>query len=237
MRNDPHRIIFWIMSVNIGMYLISLLLIPRLTQFSWNPLRFLSPQFESLILLGGTGTVPIDKNHWWWTLLSANYLHGSILHIIFNMFALKQLAPLIIQLFGPFRMVAIYTLGGIAGFTISYLAGVQFTIGASAALCSLIGATLYYGKSRGGAFGQAVFKQVVTWIISLFVFGFVFPGIDNWGHGGGIIAGLFLGFLFGYHEKSPESVKHKIIAGACALATLLTLAWTLFLGIQYRLLA
>lgn len=53
-------------------------------------------------------------------------------------------------------MVVIYTLSGMCGFLVSYLAGVGFTIGASAAVCGLIGAALYYGKRRGGRYGQTV---------------------------------------------------------------------------------
>jgi len=92
---DTDQLIKMIIYVNIGMYVISLLFNPLLTNFSLNPLSFLSPDNNSLLLLGATGTIPVDKFHRWWSLLSANYLHGGILHILFNMFAFKQLAPLV----------------------------------------------------------------------------------------------------------------------------------------------
>ena len=78
-------------------------------------------------------------DHRFWTLVSANYLHGSILHIFFNMAALRQLGLLVAREYGVYRMFIIYTLGGIIGFFISYLASVSWTIGASAAVCSLAG--------------------------------------------------------------------------------------------------
>jgi len=186
---------------------------------------FLAPGNVSLLLLGATGTVPIDHYGKIWTLLSANYLHGGIIHLIFNMMALRQIVPWVINEYGTSRMFSIYTLGGIFGFWISYLAGVPFTIGASAALCSLIGALLYYGKSRGGVYGQSVYREVSGWVISLVVFGLIVPGINNWGHGGGIAGGILLGMLLGYGERRRETTLHTVLAVLCAVATIAVLAW------------
>ena len=234
---NPAQFVRTVIYINIGMYVISLLLNPTLTSFSMNPLTFLAPDNTSLLLLGATGTVPIDRFHRWWSLLSANYLHGGILHIFFNMVAFRQLAPFIIREYGTYRMVIIYTVGGVVGFAVSYLAGVMFTIGASAAVCSLIGATLYYGKSRGGLYGQTIYRQVGGWVVALFLFGFLVPGINNWGHGGGILAGAFLGFLLGYQERVKERLPHKTIAGICVILTVAVLGWAVVSGIYYRLFA
>lgn len=233
--NDPDRIIKIILYLNIGLYVISLLLNPMLPRFTFNPMAFLSPENKSLLLLGATGTIPIDALNRWWTLISANYLHGNILHIFFNMFAFKQIAPLVVQEYGVYRMFVLYTLGGAIGFFVSYLAGVAFTIGASAALTSLIGATLYFGKSRGGTYGQAIYRQIGAWTIGIFIFGFIVPGINNWGHGGGIAAGVILGFLLGYRERKPENLFHKILAGGCMVLTITILMWAVGSGIYYRL--
>ena len=89
------------------------------------------------------------------------------------------------------------------------------TIGASAAVCALIGAALYYGKSRGGRYGQAIYRQVIGWVVGLFAFGLIVPGINNWGHGGGILGGILIGYLLGYHEKRQPRAYHKLIAGIC----------------------
>jgi len=132
-------------------------------------------------------------------------------------------------------MVTIYMIGGTAGFWISYLARVTFTIGASAAVCALMGAILYYGKSRGGVYGQSIYRQVGTWALLIFLFGFLAPGINNWAHGGGLLSGALLGFLLGYHERRPEGFYHKVLAGICILVTLLILAWALISGLYYRL--
>jgi rhomboid protease GluP len=232
---DGDRLIRLIVYTNIAMYIITLLFNPGFKQFSFNPLSMLAPNDRSLLLLGATGTIPIDRLHRWWSLIAANYLHGGILHIFFNMVALKQIAPLINREYGTYRMFAIYTLGGIAGFAASYLAGVALTIGASAAVCALIGAALYYGKSRGGLYGQAIYRQIGGWAIGLFVFGFIVPGINNWGHGGGIIGGILLGFGLGYNEKTKAHFHHKLIAGICIAGTLITLGWAVISGCYYKM--
>lgn len=202
---------------------------------SLNPLTFLSPSDTSLFLLGATGTVPIDKYHRLWTLISASYLHGGVLHIFFNMAALGQLASVVDREFGVYRMFVIYTVSGIIGFLISYLAGVALTIGASASVCGLVGAALYYGKSRGGVYGRNLYRQISIWIILLFVFGLIVPGINNWGHGGGILAGIIFGYLLGYQEKKRENIIHKILAGVCAVVTLAVLIWAIGTALYYSL--
>lgn len=187
----------------------------------------LSPGQASLMLLGATGTYPIDHFGRYWTLISANYLHGGILHIIFNLMALKQIAPWVSNEYGASRMFSIYTLGGVIGYVVSYMAGVPFTIGASAAVCSLIGSLLYYGKSRGGAYGSSVYREVSGWVISLFIFGLIFPGINNWGHGGGILGGIVVGALLGYNERRRENHFDQALALLCGLATVAVLGWAL----------
>lgn len=210
-----------ILAVNVLFYVLSLVLGYVIAR----PGGFLAPGQYSLLLLGATGTIPIDQYGRIWTLISANYLHGGILHIIFNMMALRQIAPWVANEYGASRTFAIYTLGGVFGFWVSYVAGVSFTIGASAAICSLIGALLYYGKSRGGAYGSSVVREVSGWVLSLFVFGLIFPGINNWGHGGGIVGGVLFGMLLGYKERRPENVFHHGLALFCAAITVAALVW------------
>ena len=230
---NPDQFVKLIISINVGMHILSILLDPRHADLSLNPLTFLSPSDTSLLRLGATGTVPIDRLHRLWTLVSASFLHGGILHIFFNMAAFRQLASLVNREFGVYRMFVIYTMGGIIGFWVSYLAGIAFTIGASASVCGLVGAVLYYGKSRGGVYGKNLYKQVATWVVVLFIFGLLVPGINNWGHGGGILAGILLGYLLGYQERKRENILHKTLAGACLIGTLLILAWAIFKTIYY----
>jgi rhomboid protease GluP len=122
----------------------------------------------------------------------------------------------------------------VAGFYLSYLAGVGFTIGASAAVCGLIGAAIYYGKSRGGVYGRAVYKQLGGWAVVIVIFGLIVPGINNWGHGGGMATGALLAWGMGYNEKRPIAFVHNLAFFACLAATVLVLAWAILSGVNYR---
>ena len=209
---DPTDLVRFIIYINVGMFILSLLLSAQRIGMGVNPLGMLSPDNRVLLALGESGAIPVFRDHRWWTLISANYLHGGLLHIIFNMLAFNQLGPLVIREFGPFRFLVIYCLGGAIGFFLSSMAGVAYTIGASASICALIGAILYYSKSRGGTYGHALYRQVSGWVLGLFVFGLLVPGIDNWGHGGGLLGGVLLGYLIGYSERRPENFIHRLFA-------------------------
>lgn len=222
-----------IIYVNIGMYALSLILGPKGIQISANPLSMLAPDFNILAVLGATGRWVVKPPSGLWTLLTANYLHGSLIHIAFNMIALWQISPLIVQLFGPYRYFIIYTLSGVAGFWISYMAGVPLTIGASASLCGLIGAALFYGKSRGGMFGQIVYRQIGTWALFIILSGFMIASINNWAHIGGMAVGALVAFLADYKERKREGLAHRMIAGGCMVATVLALLWGLFRALLY----
>lgn len=224
--HDPDKVVNVIIGVNVAFFILSILLNPSRVGFSGNPFSFLSPSDTSLFMLGATGTIPIKVFHRWWTLGAASFLHGSILHIVFNMLALRQLGPFVAAEYGVNRFVIIYILSGVAGFALSYAAGIAFTIGASASVCGLIGAILYYGKSRGGIYGQAIYKQATGWIIGLAVFGLLIPGINNWGHGGGIAAGVLLGLMLKYNDREPESMLDRAGSFLCIFFTVLVLAWS-----------
>jgi rhomboid protease GluP len=119
---------------------------------------------------------------------------------------------------------------------LSLLAGIPFTIGASASICGLIGAIIYYGKSRGGFYGQAIYKQAMGWIVGLVIFGLLIPGINNWAHGGGVLAGVLLGFLLGYQERRRETMMHRVLGVACIFLTIAALLWASIGAVSYVLL-
>lgn len=229
--DDPFRPVRLLIIANVAMFVLSILIQPRLSGFS--PFEFLAPTNQSLLVLGSTGALPLWQLGRWWSLVAAGFLHGGLLHLVFNMIALRQLAPLMLREFGSERTILIYTLGSVGGFLVSALAGVRLTIGASAAICSLIGALLYYGKSRGGSYGQAIFSQIGGWALGIALFGFLFPGINNWGHGGGMIAGALLAWLLGYRELRRETPAQRLAARFCVIATALILAWSAINGLAF----
>jgi rhomboid protease GluP len=217
------RVLIW---TNGAFFVLALVLSAGRVHLSANPLTFLAPDNWSLLRLGASGTLPIDRLGRWWTLISAGYLHGGLLHLFFNLAALNQIGRLILREYGVHRMLAIYTGGAAAGFWASYLAGVVLTIGASAGLCALVGAALYYGRRRGGVYGQAVYRQTSGWIVGLILIGLM-PGINNWAHGGGLAAGAALAHGLGYLERRAESRFDRWLGPAVILLTVLVLGWAL----------
>jgi rhomboid protease GluP len=231
---DQSGLVRAVIALNIGMYLLSLMINSRLPALTMNPFALLSPENRSLLFLGATGSIPIERFGRVWTVVSAMYLHGGLLHILFNMIAFSQLAPRVIREFGAFRSSAIYTIGGALGYVISYRVGVTFTIGASGAICALIGALLYYGKSRGGIYGQALFRHVGGWAVGILIFGLLVPGINNWAHGGGFVAGIALAYLLGYQERRRESGLDRLLGVASGVATAAILLWAAGSGLVLR---
>ena len=208
--NFPHLI-----TVFCGvLYLIALLLDPSAIFQTQGLMQILSPSLEASIKLGVTGTRPVTYG-WWWTLITAIYLHGGLLHIFFNMMWVRQLGPVVEELFGPFRLFAIFTIAGITGFIASTLAGHAFTLGASGSIFGLLAAAIAYGRRAGS---QLFTRQFLQWAVLLFVMGFIMPGVDNWAHGGGFVGGYAAAYVFS-RSSEREGLGAYLAGGLCLLAT------------------
>src|SRR5262245_51431580 len=86
----------------IVLYVVSLVFDPRGALRPSGIFNILSPSTEALFELGATGSVPWHLGRWW-TLLTAIYLHGNILHIFFNLLMIRQVGPDVEQIYGPSR--------------------------------------------------------------------------------------------------------------------------------------
>src|SRR3954447_6943079 len=84
---------------------------------------FLSPSPLAMFLFGASGAAPVFEDGRWWTILSAGWLHWGALHLFFNMWALRQMGPTTVELYGPGRTAIIYTAGSALGFALSSFAG------------------------------------------------------------------------------------------------------------------
>lgn len=144
----------------------------------------LSPGRRPLLLLGMTGGgAP------WYTTITAMYLHGGLLHILFNFMWIRQLGPEVGHLYGPSRFFIIYTTGGVIGFVLSNLITGVPTIGASGAIFGLLAALIVYGRSHPGTASDMVTRQIWQWAIMMFLLGFMMSGVNNVAHLGGFIGG------------------------------------------------
>jgi rhomboid protease GluP len=200
---------------------------------------FFSPSTPSLILFGASGAYPVFVLGRWWTVLSAAWLHAGILHIGFNMWALWQIAPGVVENYGPGRTVIIYTAGAIAGFALSSFAGAYvprlpflqggvLTIGASAPIAALLGALYYYGQRAGN---HSARSYASTYIIMLLLYGLFLPGIDNYAHLGGIGGGYVASRVL--DPLKPERIDHIAIALGCLVLSVLSVVVSVLHGLQF----
>lgn len=207
----------------------SIALDPRAALSARSPFDLLAPGFGALVTLGMTGEVAWRAG-WWWTLITAIYLHGSLLHLVFNLLWVRQLAPAVEELFGSARLVVIFTLGGVSGFVLSNAVSGAWTIGASGAVFGLLGAMVAYGRTRGGAFGLAVLRQYGQWAVLMFIFGFFMSGVNNWGHAGGFGGGYLAALLVGHGERRTERGLDRVVALATLALTAIAFALALWNG-------
>jgi rhomboid protease GluP len=217
--------------VAVTAYIASLALDPRSALAPRGVFDLFAPGGSALLALGMAGAVPWQAGHWW-TILTAIYLHGSLLHILFNLLWIRQLLPDVEEVYGQARTIVIFTLSGAAGFLLSNAAGNPFTLGASGAVFGVLGAMVWYGRRRGGLFGAAVLRQYGSWALILFVFGLLGGmRVDNWGHAGGFLGGWLVAFLLGAGDQHPERGIHRVLAAACLVLTAAAFAlqlWTAF---------
>jgi rhomboid protease GluP len=219
-----------------ALYIATLAVDPR--SISNAGISFLSPGVRVLFMFGASGAIPLFGYGRWWTILSAGWLHGNLLHIVFNLMWVRQLAPAAAELYGTPRMAIIYTLSSAAGFLLSssagvifggtplfFLRGAQFTLGASAPIFGLLGALVLYGR-RGGS--SHIGRQALGYAVVMFVFGLVMPQIDNYAHLGGFLGGYGTAKLL--DPMKPERVGHVLLALVLMALTALAIVASLVQG-------
>ncbi len=141
-----------------------------------------------------------------WRLVTAIFLHGSLLHIAMNSWVLMDLGPQVEELYGSARYLFLYIVTGTIGFAASAATG-HFSVGASGALMGLIGLMLGITTRRGGAYMQVIRSQLLRWVAYIFVLGFFIRGIDNAAHFGGLAAGFLLGKIM--DDRQPTNSKER----------------------------
>ena len=151
-----------------------------------------------------------------WRLFTAMFLHIGVIHLLFNLYALNALGPLVESYFGHYRFAAIYLIGGLFGSLASYAFSPSPSAGASGAVFALAGAiTVYFLKYREnyGARGRAILNNMFLVIAINLVFGMSQSGIDNWGHIGGLIGGALVtyGLLPNYQRPTVVSYGANIM--------------------------
>jgi membrane associated rhomboid family serine protease len=152
--------------------------------------------FNKFILVGSNSRLPLfartgdlAHDHEWWRLFTSMFLHASILHIAFNMFALYVIGTQVEQYLGRSRYIGLYLVSGLAGGAGAVVqAPYQPVVGASGAIFGILGAMLIIEwQLTGRLAGNAMTLIVINLLIS-----FAIPGISWGGHIGGLIGGILI---------------------------------------------
>lgn len=178
-----------------------------------------------------------------WRLFTVTLVHGGLLHLFFNMYALWLAGPLVERLYGRPLFAAFYVVLALAGSLATYAFGPgTAAVGASGAIFGLFGLLLAVSRTHNPVLdrqGRMFLGQIGGLIMINLVIGFVIPNIDNLAHLGGLAAGLWLGFLIppgrvptlgsmwrrpgGPSEARPVDLALRLLGVAALLAVLVVL--------------
>lgn len=179
------RVTYTILGVTVFVYLIQML-----SQYALG--------YDIAIGLGAKSNAAIRAGQLW-RFFTPMLLHGSILHIGFNMYALYIIGIGVERRFGHGRFLLLYILSGFAGSVFSFLLSSVDSIGASGAIFGLIGAEgifLYHNRKLLGNQVKRAINNVIFIVILNLLLG-LSPGIDNWAHVGGLMGGLIFTWFAG----------------------------------------
>jgi membrane associated rhomboid family serine protease len=156
--------------------------------------------------LGASLPLPYDIGQPW-RFITAIFLHGSILHIVFNMWVLMDIGPMVEELYGSARYFFLYVATGAAGYIVSSTSG-HLSVGASGSLLGLIGVLLAATSGRKSISAQSLRSSLIRWLIYIAVLGFLTRGsTDNYAHAGGLAAGYLLGRVMA--DRQPVDVVER----------------------------
>ncbi len=176
--------------------------------------------------LYATSAYSIKMGHYWVVLTSA-FLHSDIIHILCNMYSLYFIGVQLETVLGKKKFIVVYLISAIMGSLASALLSGGAAIGASGAIFGLIGAMLYFGYYYRLYLGNVVRSQIIPVILINLFIGFMLPGVDNFGHIGGLVGGIFAAMMVGIEGKSD---KMNRINGA--IITIALMAFLLFMIVR-----
>lgn len=150
----------------------------------------------------GVGQVAEDYGMWpfgialygeWWRLLTAAFLHGSWLHIAFNMYVLFLFGPVLERVLGHVRFTVLYVVAALGGSVASYVFSDPRTVsvGASGAIFGLMGAVIVAGRRLRWDITQVLILLAINVVI-----GFISPEVDWRAHFGGLVVGALVAAIF-----------------------------------------
>lgn len=208
LQTDPAQplVTYGLLALNVAMWLL-MTLVGYLLRLNVN---------QQLLLFGAKVNQLIAQGQYW-RLFTPMFLHIGLMHLLFNSYALYLYGPVVEKLFGKGKFILVYLISGLMGTMFSYVLSPNPAAGASGAIFGLMGALLYF-RQRQKALFQRIFGPGLLMIIGINLFyGFVVPGIDNWGHIGGLVGGFLVGLGVGLYKDHSIGAKRILVLGLIAI--------------------
>ncbi|HET7011806.1 MAG TPA: rhomboid family intramembrane serine protease [Anaerolineales bacterium] len=165
---------------------------------------------DVVLILGMKDRAALEAGQMW-RLISPIFIHGGFLHLMVNMYSFYALGPAVEHFFGSQRLVAVYLLSGVTGIVLSLAMNPRPSVGASGAIFGLLGALGVFIAIHRRQFGpgaQAQLRQIGV-VLALNLVISLTPGIDAWGHLGGLVAGAGSALLFGPRLEIVPTIDGK----------------------------
>lgn len=189
-KNKQWLITYVLIAMNILMYLISAFLSENIFDIDIRVLIYLGAKFNPLIDIGQ-----------YYRLVTCTFLHGGLMHIALNMYALYAIGPLIERTYGKSKFLLIYFVSGIMSSFFSYKFSSKVSIGASGAIFGLLGAALVLSIKMRRVIGEDFRRNIISVILVNIIIGVSISNIDNFGHLGGLVGGILVSMLI-FKRKS-----------------------------------
>lgn len=187
-----------LIGLNILAFLICLIIATALGAGFFRNLFDMNPQI--LYWMGAKHNNAIIFNGEYYRLLTSMFLHGGIVHLLFNMYALYILGDFIEKVYGAKKYLAIYFTSGIVASLFSLYFSPLMGVGASGAIFGLLGASLVFAYGEKERIGKGLITNIIVIIILNIFIGLSLPNIDISAHFGGFIAGALLAVFFNNYK-------------------------------------
>ncbi len=159
------------------------------------------------LLLLGANNIELLKHGQIYRLIIYGFLHGSIVHLISNMYCLYVIGSQVENNLEKKRFLIVYFVSMITGGLLSALFNDGISIGASGAIFGLLGALLYFGLHFRLYLSEALRTRIIPVIVLNLIIGFAIPGIDVACHIGGLIGGFLSAMMVGIPDIDNKKDK------------------------------
>jgi rhomboid protease GluP len=170
----------------------------------------------SVLINLGANVGPLVTTGEYWRLFTANFLHIGLMHIAFNLYALYIVGTEVEMFYGPWRFLVIYLASALSGAIASYAFTYGLSAGASTAVFGLVGTLFAFFTRNRDVFGEMSRSRLTNLIVVIAInlfYGLSAGTIDNWGHIGGFVGGLVLGWLLCpfYQIEARDDGRHHVV--------------------------